>query len=130
MRIKDQCHCAIAENGGAGDKLHLPVEPSEALDDRLVVAQYLVYNEAIAPILGLGDHDLLPLGTLGLYIEEVSEADIWNKLFANICHMLAIGFLKVLPCQFDAFQSVGKRLYEESLPDTHQQSVDNSHREW
>jgi hypothetical protein len=38
MRIEDQCYSSIAENGGAGYKLYLPVKSSKALDDCLMVA--------------------------------------------------------------------------------------------
>jgi len=130
MRIKDQCHSAVAQNGGAGYKLHLPVEPSQALDDRLMVAQNLVNNEAVTPILSLGHHDLLSFGALGVYIEEVPEPDIWNKFLANICDMLAVGLFNVLSRQFDAFKGVGQWKHEEVLPDPHLQSVDDGHREW
>ncbi len=39
--------------------------------------------------------------------------------------MPAVSVLDILPGEFDAFQAVGQRQYEVSLPDAHQQPVDN-----
>ena len=96
MRIKDQCHSAVAQNGGTGDELNMAVEPAEVLDHCLMVAKHLVHDEAASSILGLGNHDLFPLRPVRRDIEVLPEPDVWNDFSAHIRKMLAIGVGNVL----------------------------------
>jgi len=129
MGIENESDDAVAENGGSGDDLYVPVEPAQILDDGLMIADDLVYNESVAPMLGFGDHDLLAFGPFTLYFELFAEADIGDNLATNIRKMFAICLLYVLSRQFDTFKRIGKWQYEIGFPDTNEQSVDDGHRE-
>jgi hypothetical protein len=106
MRIEDQGNGTISENRRSRYELDMPIEPSQAFDDRLVVAQNLVYDETVTSTLGLGDHDLFALRAFRSNVEELSQPDIRNKFPTYFDDVFSIGFLYVLLGQFNAFQGV------------------------
>jgi len=69
MGLENESNASVAENSGAGNDLHLLVKSAEILDNGLVIANDLVYNESIASMLGFRDHDVLTFGPLTLYCE-------------------------------------------------------------
>src|ERR1035441_325141 len=70
MRIENQSHGPVAEDGGPGDHLNVAIKPAEVLDHRLVIAEHLVHDEAVMPVLGFNHHNLLALRPGGVRSEE------------------------------------------------------------
>src|SRR5208282_3992400 len=69
LRIKNQRHRAVAEDGGPGDEVDVPVKAPEIFDHCLMIAEHLIDDEAVASIFGLGHHDLFTLKLLDREVE-------------------------------------------------------------
>ena len=61
-----------------------------------MVAEHLVHDEAVAPVLGFDDHDLLALGPGRLHLEVLAEPDVGNQLAAHVGDVLAVRVLYIL----------------------------------
>ncbi len=109
--------------------LDVAIESSQILDHRLVVPQHLVDDKAEAPVLSFRHHDLLAFRPLRAHLQVLAQPDVGNDLAPDIRQMLAVGIRDVLPGEFDAFHGVAQRHDETTLPDSHQQAVDNCQRE-
>jgi hypothetical protein len=59
MRIENQSHGPIAEDGGAGDHLDVSIQPAQVLDHGLMISEHLVHDEAVMAVFGFDHHDLL-----------------------------------------------------------------------
>src|ERR1022692_2199804 len=125
MRIENQSHGPVAEDGGPGDHLNVAIKPAEVLDHRLVIAEHVVHHEAVMPVLGFDHHNLLAFRPGGIHLEVLAEPDVGNDFAAHTGEVFAVRVEDVLAAQFDAFQTVGQGQHEVGVADADQQPVDN-----
>src|SRR5580658_7355605 len=45
LRVENQRHCSVSQNGCAAHHLHVPVEAAQVLDHRLAIAHNLVHHK-------------------------------------------------------------------------------------
>jgi len=95
VRIEDQGHSSIAQNGGARHQIDMPVEPAQVFDHGLVISEDLVDDEAIASRFGFRNHDLLALGSFLFHVEIFPQPDIRNDFPAHVGDVLAMGLLNI-----------------------------------
>ena len=129
MRVQDQRHGSIAENGGAGHHLNVRDKPAQVLDDGLMISEHFVHDESVMSVLGFDHHDLLALRPGRVHLEVLAEPDVGNCLAAHVGDVIAVARLDVLPRQLDAFEAVGQGQHEMRLADADQQPVDDGQRQ-
>ena len=72
MRIEDQSHGSVAEDGGAGNHLHIAIGVAQVLDHGLMIPEHLVDHEAVMAVLGFDHHDLFALSAGAVSIWKYS----------------------------------------------------------
>ena len=75
VRVKDQYHRAIAEDGGAGEDIDITQDGGQRLDDDFFRIEHVIDDEAIAAFTDLDDHD-----EGGVFIFRRFKLKRWPKL--------------------------------------------------
>src|SRR3954471_13812248 len=88
-QIENECHRSIAEDGGAGHTVDVPVVGFETLDDDLLLAEKVVDEEGDAAAVAVDDHDeaLMQLVRARLHAENLVQADHRHEIAAEAEHL-------------------------------------------
>ena len=123
--VEDERDLAAAEDGRAADAAQVGEQAAERLDDGLELAHQLIDDDAGTLTAELNDDDALARRHRAFHLEQLAQADEWQRFAAQVEEVAVSGEILV----FDAFDDGIQWDDVGDLADTDLEAVDDGQGE-